>query len=66
MTAVIQKTYRRNVKAACAALNRKVPKDFTTTIATNGDFIVYDSGTRIAGRLHPGTFEPFLKRSATK
>lgn len=55
------KAYKANVKAACAALSRKVPKDFTTTIATNGDFIVYDTGTRIVGRLQPGDIKPFLK-----
>lgn len=53
------KAYRRNVKNACAACGSRVPNDYHTAIATNGDFVVY-SNTTIAGRLRPGAWAAFL------
>ena len=44
------KAYRRNIKAACAAMGRSVPNGYTTDIAPNGDFIVRSNG-EIFGRL---------------
>lgn len=51
------RVYRRNIKAACAALGNRIPNGYSTSIATNGDFIVYSSGMNIVGRLDK--WEPF-------
>lgn len=61
MRKFIIKAYQRNIRAACAAMGKRVPQGYTTAIATNGDFVVYDSGMRIIGRLAPGSFQPFTK-----
>lgn len=58
---LIIKAYQRNIRAACKAMGNRVPQGYTTAIATNGDFVVYDSGMRIIGRLVAGSFEPFVK-----
>lgn len=63
MRKLIIKAYQRNIRAACAAVGKRVPQGYTTAIATNGDFVVYDSGMRIIGRLVAGSFEPFVKGS---
>lgn len=58
---IITAAYRANVRAACDALGRSIPKDYTTSTASNGDFVVYDSGMRIVGRLLPADTKPFMR-----
>jgi len=44
------------------ALGGKAPKaGYTSSIATNGDFVVYDGGMRIQGRIKKGDFKDPLK-----
>lgn len=45
------KAYRRNIKAACAALANRIPNGYSTSIANNGDFVVYSASMDIVGRL---------------
>lgn len=40
--------YRRNVRKACAG---RAPNGYSTSIANNGDFVVYNAGMGVAGRL---------------
>lgn len=56
---IIIPAYRRNVRKACAALGNRVPNGYSTSIATNGDFVVYSVGMSIVGRLTD--FEEFRK-----
>ena len=52
--------YRRNVRKACAALGHRVPQGYTTSVAANGDFVVYTNGqSAIVGRLASGAWEAF-------
>lgn len=51
--------YRRNIKNACKALGNRVPNGYSTSIASNGDFIVYSGGMHVVGRL--SEFEEFRK-----
>ena len=44
------------------ALDGKAPKaGYTSSIATNGDFVVYDGGMRIQGRIKKGDFKDPMK-----
>ena len=67
---------KRNIKEAVAtgkqksalkalmrqALGGKAPgKGYTSSIATNGDFVVYDGGMRIQGRIKKGDFKDPMK-----
>lgn len=40
--------YRRNVRRACAG---RAPSGYSTSIADNGDFVVYNASMDVAGRL---------------
>lgn len=52
--------YKRNVKAACAAIGNPVPRDYTTAMAPRGDFVVYSIHMEVRGRLPADQIEPFL------
>lgn len=56
---LILPAYRRNIKKACAALGNRVPQGYSTSIASNGDFVVYSGRMEIVGRLKE--FEEFRR-----
>ena len=40
--------YRRNVRRAC---DGRAPNGYSTSIANNGDFVVYNASMAVVGRL---------------
>lgn len=56
---LILPAYRRNIRKACNALGNRVPNGYSTAIATNGDFIVYNGSMGIVGRL--SNYEEYRK-----
>ena len=49
------RAYRRNL--ARAMNGKKLPRYYHSVICDNGEFIVYDAGSRIIGRLNPEQVE---------